>query len=103
MINIAIDFNEIQAKKFGADYKAEEHLKEIFPALQSDSEDEGKEDPVVHIAKKIKLARQDGEDEDGEGWNGGGEGGEAGVEQQGQDERDPGQLVHAGGHGELQQ
>jgi len=38
MINIAIDFDEIQPLKFGKDYDPEEHINEIFPALSSDSE-----------------------------------------------------------------
>ena len=92
MINIAIDFDAAQAAKFGADYNPEEHVKEIFPALSSDSESDGKPDPSVHIAKKIKLAR------DGQGQVG-----ETDLELQGKDERDPGQLADDGGHGELQQ
>lgn len=92
MINIAIDFDEIQAAKFGADYDPEEHIKEIFPALSSDSEDESKPDPATHIAKKIKLAR-----------NGEGEDGETGDKQQAEDERVSRQLADDGGHGELQQ
>lgn len=70
MINIAIDFDEIQALKFGKDYDAEEHVKDIFPALQSDSdEDSGTvitktETGDIHVTKRSKL--NDGERKDRE-------------------------------------
>ena len=92
MINIAIDFDAAQAERFGADYSPEEHIKEIFPALTSDSDSDDKEDPSVHIAKKIKLAR-DGQGQDGE----------ADTELEGEDERNSGSVADDGGHGELQQ
>ena len=90
MINIAIDFNAAQAAKFGADYNPEDHVKEIFPALSSVSDD--KPDPTAHIAKKIKLAR-----------NGEGEDRTSDAEHEGKDDGDAGQLADNGGHGELQQ
>jgi hypothetical protein len=68
MINIAIDFDEIQALKFGKDYDPEEHVKEIFPALQSDSdEDSGTivtktESGEIHVTKKSKLNDGEGKD-----------------------------------------
>ena len=92
MINIAIDFDAAQAEKFGADYNPEDHVKEIFPALSSDSDSEDKPDPSVHIAKKIKLAR-----------NGEGEDRTSDFEHEGEDERNPGQMANDGGHGKLQQ
>ena len=77
MINTAIDFDAAQAERFGADYNPEDHIKDIFPALSSDSDSEDKPDPTVHIAKKIKLAR-----------NGEGEDRTSDTEHEGEDERE---------------
>ena len=68
MINIAIDFDEVQALKYGKDYDAQDHLKEIFPDLSSESEedysveitkDEGGD---FHVTKKAKLNDGEGKD-----------------------------------------
>ena len=37
MINIAIDLDEMNKKKWGEDYKFEDHVDEIFPEVESDS------------------------------------------------------------------
>ena len=61
MINIAIDFDDIQASKFGKDYDAEEHVKEIFPELSSESEEDYEieisktEQGEFHVTKRTKL------------------------------------------------
>jgi len=68
MINIAIDFDEVQALKYGKDYDAQDHVNEIFPDLSSESE----EDYVVdiakdesgdyHVTKRVKLNDGEGKD-----------------------------------------
>ncbi len=69
MINIAIDFDDIQASKFGNDYDAQEHVKENFPELSSESEgdyeiDISKDEAgELHVTKHTKL--NDGERKDG--------------------------------------
>ncbi len=70
MINIAIDFDDIQASKFGNDYDAQEHVKEIFPELSSESEEDYEieiskdEAGEFHVTKRTKL--NDGERQDRE-------------------------------------
>ena len=80
MINIAIDFDDVQASKFGNDYDAEEHAKEIFPELSSESEGDHEieisknEAGDFHVTKRTKLNNGEGQD------------GEVGAEQQRTDE-----------------
>lgn len=68
MINIAIDFDEIQALKFGEDYDAEEHVKEIFPEPSSESEEDCQVEVTkdeagdLHVIKKAKLNDGEGQD-----------------------------------------
>ena len=68
MINIAIDFDDIQALKLGKDYDAQEHVKEIFPELSSESEEDYEieisktEAGDYHVTKRAKLNDGEGQD-----------------------------------------
>jgi len=68
MINIALDFDDMQAAKFGKDYDAQEHAKEIFPDLSSESEEDYEieitkdEAGDFHVTKRTKLNDGEGKD-----------------------------------------
>ena len=63
-----IDFDDIQASKFGKDYDAEEHVKETFPELSSESEEDydieisKDEAGDFHVTKRAKLNDGEGQD-----------------------------------------
>ena len=91
IINMVMDFDEIQAQRFGKDYDPEEHLKDIFPALSSDSDEEGSKSGE-HLAKKLKtVVEQDGEGEERE----------TGDSQRSQAERSSSGVADASQPGEL--
>jgi len=68
MINIALDCDDIQPAKFGKDYDAQEHAKEIFPDLSSESEEDYEieiskdEAGDFHVTKRTKMNDGEGKD-----------------------------------------
>lgn len=72
MINMAIDLDEMNKKKWGEDYNFEDHVEEIFPEVESDSAETlvDAQPEIIDLTSENESTRPDSQADTGEASQG---------------------------------